>query len=233
MNQIAQRLVFYGLPTAAMGAAWAGDRLTCDSLRKCKSCHSAQHESWLKADHAQAMTALKASEKKRAGLDPERDYTEDPGCIGCHATGYEQGGGYEVNNPERLNEYLRGVGYESCHGPGSEYKWIHRFAAKKFNKSRKFTLRKELAEHGQVLLGEEFEEHCHACHLNYEGPSWPHAEEPYTLFTPEIEPKYEFKFKEVVRNDEAVHKHYKLKGIFVGKPVASFHNRVPRARYAT
>lgn len=227
MNQIIKRLVLYGPLMIAMGTGWAQDEPPYDGLKKCKSCHEAQYESWLETDHAQAMKSLEAGEeaeaKEKAGLDPDKDYTEDPDCVGCHVTGYEKDGGYEIGRSGRVNKYLRGVGCESCHGPGSEYKDVHRDAAEKFDESQETTPREELAEEGQVLVEEEFEERCNACHLNYEGSPWPHAKEPYTPFTPEVDPKYEFKFKEAVRNDEAMHKHYKLEGIFSGGPVASFH----------
>ncbi len=228
MNQITQRLVFYGLPAVAMGTAWAGNKPPYDGLRRCKSCHDAQYESWLEPDHRQIMTVLEAGEKaqvkKKVGLDPAKDYTEDPDCIGCHVTGYGEEGGYEIDNPERLSQYLRGVGCESCHGPGSEYERGRRSAAERVDKLQEPTLREELAENGQVLSDKEFEERCNACHLNYGGSPWPYAKEPYTPFTPKVDPKYAFKFKEAVRNDEAMHKHFKLKGIFLGKLVASFHN---------
>jgi hypothetical protein len=222
-----KRLVFYGLFSIAMGTTWAQDELSYNGLKECKSCHDAQYESWLETGHGQAMKTLEAGEaaeaKEKAGLDPDEDYTEDPDCVGCHVTGYEKEGGYEIDGSERLNKFLRGVGCESCHGAGSEYEGIHRDAAKKFDNSQKSTPRKDLVEMGQVLTDEEFEERCNACHLNYEGSPWPHAKEPYTPFTPKVDPKYEFKFKEAVRNDGAMHEHYKLEGIFSGGPVASFH----------
>jgi hypothetical protein len=225
MSQIIVRLVFYGLLMVVMGAVEAQEA-TYDGLKKCKSCHKSQYDSWLETGHGQAMKSLEAGEKteakEKAGLDPDEDYTEDPDCVGCHVTGYEKEGGYDIDNPEQINKFLRGVGCESCHGPGSEYKKLHRTAGEKFDESKQTTPRKELAEAGQVLADEEFEERCNACHLNYEGSPWPHAEEPYTPFTPEVDPKYEFKFKEAVRDDSAMHKHYKLKDIFTGDPVISF-----------
>jgi hypothetical protein len=225
MSQMITRLVFYGLLITVMGTVWAQEP-RYDGLKKCKSCHKSQYDSWLETGHGQAMKSLEAGEKteakEKAGLDPDEDYTEDPDRVGCHVTGYEKEGGYSMDNPERLNKFLIGVGCESCHGPGSLYKKLHRTAGEKFDESQEATPRKELADLGQALADEEFEERCNACHLNYEGSPWPHAEEPYTPFTPEVDPKYEFKFKEAMRDDKAMHKHYKLEGVFSGSPVVSF-----------
>lgn len=227
MNQTTRGVLFCGLLAIIMGTALAEDEQPYDGLKKCKSCHEPQYESWLETGHGQAMESLEPGEraeaKEKAGLDPDEDYTEDPDCVGCHVTGYEQEGGYEIDGSERLNKYLKGVGCESCHGPGSRYKHDHKEAADKFEETQETTPRQELAEVGQVFTDEGFEERCNACHLNYEGSPWPHAQEPYTPFTPEVDPKYEFKFKEAVHDDEAMHEHYKLEGVFSGEPVASFH----------
>lgn len=128
MNQITQRLVFYGLPAVAMGTAWVEDKPPYGRPGKRRSRHDAQYKPWRKANHRQAMAALDAGEKtqtrKKAGLDSD----------------------------------------------------------------------------------------------------WPHAEESCTPFNPEVDPKYKFKFKETVCDDKSVHKHFRLEGIFFGKPVASFYN---------
>ena len=227
MNQIIRYTFFYTLLAIAMGTVWAQGEPPYDGLKKCKSCHESQYDSWLETDHGQAMKSLEPGEeveaKEKAGLDPDEDYTEDPDCVGCHVTGFRKDGGYEIDLSNRLKKYLQGVGCESCHGPGSRYKHNHKDAAKKFEESQETTSRQELAAIGQVFTDKEFEERCNACHLNYEGSPWPHAKEPYTPFTPEVDPKYEFNFEEAVHNDEAMHKHYKLEGVFSGDPVASFH----------
>ena len=60
--------------------------------KKCGGCHISQRDSWLDTSHAKAMDSLKpkakANEKKKAKLDPNKDYTNDKDCIGCHTTGY-------------------------------------------------------------------------------------------------------------------------------------------------
>jgi len=73
---------------------------------------------------------------------------------------------------------------------------------------------------GQVLMDKGFEERCNVCQMSYQDSPWPHAKKP---FTPKVDSKYKFKFKEAVRNNGAIHKHYKLDAIFSGNPVASFH----------
>ena len=123
-----------------------------------------------KTAHAKAMNSLKpnkkAKAKKRAGLDPAKDYTKDKDCVGCHVDGFGQEGGYEIEDP---NKYTKGVGCESCHGAGSKYRGIHRKAGAKFEKKGKTTSRKKLAATGQDM---DFVERCSACHLNYEGSGW-------------------------------------------------------------
>ncbi|MGB5105752.1 MAG: multiheme c-type cytochrome [Candidatus Zixiibacteriota bacterium] len=66
---------------------------------KCKMCHKAEHTSWMTTVHAKAWEALKPEEQKKEE------------CVGCHSTGKTVEG-----------TLLTGVGCESCHGPGSEYK---------------------------------------------------------------------------------------------------------------
>ena len=59
-----------------------------------------------------------AAAKKKANLDPQKDYTHDEKCLGCHTTGYGKPGGFV--SLEKTPD-LVGVQCESCHGPGSEY----------------------------------------------------------------------------------------------------------------
>ncbi len=210
----------------ALGMTCAGGEPPYDGRRKCVSCHKSQAESWEQTAHARAMESLapgeKAEAKRQAGLDPDEDYTGDPDCVGCHTTGYGRDGGYEIDDPD---EHLADVGCEACHGPGSVYRRLHRKHGDRFERHGETFPRAELVEAGQDF---EFEERCNACHLNYAGSSWPGAREPYTPFTPEVDPKYRFEFERAVRDDEAMHAHFKLGGTYVGEPLPPFHEEFQR-----
>ncbi len=77
---------------------------------KCKSCHSspakgAQYKKWAEGPHANAMKSLKGDELK------------DPKCLKCHSTAGHVDEDYIATLTEK-----EGVGCESCHGAGSDYK---------------------------------------------------------------------------------------------------------------
>ena len=60
--------------------------------------------------------------------------------------------------------------------------------------------------------------------MNYEGSSWKGAKEPYTPFTPKVDPKYKFDFEKMVKEsgkdkDKGMHEHFKLRGVYDGEPV--------------
>jgi hypothetical protein len=191
-----------------------------EGLKKCASCHKSQSQSWRKTAHARALESLKpgvkGEAKRKAKLDPARDYTQDKDCVGCHVTGYGKDGGYD---PADAGVYLVGVGCESCHGPGSRYQLLHREAAERYEKKKQTSPRRALAEAGAV---HQFAERCSACHLNYEGSPWAGARKPYTPFTPQLDPKYRFDFDKAVRDDKAMHAHFRLEGVFVGPPLPAF-----------
>jgi len=112
--------------TLAAAPAWSGDARAAEARfvgsKKCQACHFAEHKSWSATRMARALDLLKpgaaAEAKTKAGLDPARDYTADPGCLACHATGAGRPGGFAsaIETPD-----LGGVGCEACHGAGSEY----------------------------------------------------------------------------------------------------------------
>ncbi|MEK6682889.1 MAG: cytochrome c family protein [Nitrospirota bacterium] len=200
------------------------------SYKKCGGCHISQRDSWLDTTHAKAFDSLKpkvkANEKKKAKLDPNKDYTNDKDCIGCHTTGYGEKGGYKPDMPEKKAKFLQSVGCEMCHGAGSLYRKKHKEAGASFKKTKQPTPRKELADTGQIS---NYEEACAGCHLNYKGSPWKGAKEPYTPFTPSVDPKYKLDFEKAVKETgkgkgkgkgKAIHEHFKLRDVFKGEPVS-------------
>lgn len=89
---------------------------------RCAECHPRQFESWKSTRMSQSFEVLKAgvvAERKRAvGLDPDADYTHQPECVGCHATGYGKVGGFVSIE---ATPDLAGVTCEACHGAGGMY----------------------------------------------------------------------------------------------------------------
>lgn len=89
---------------------------------KCKMCHPNQYNTWGKTGMASALESLRPGqakeEKVRVGLDPNKDYSTDPSCLGCHTTGYGEKGGFtdEKNTPA-----MAGIQCEACHGAGEGY----------------------------------------------------------------------------------------------------------------
>ncbi|WP_428267485.1 UshA-like (seleno)protein [Haliangium sp.] len=71
---------------------------------ECSYCHAEAIEFWHKTKHFQAWETLEARDK-------QFDYE----CIGCHVTGWDRPGGANL----AVNEHLRDVQCEVCHGPGS------------------------------------------------------------------------------------------------------------------
>lgn len=108
--------------TLAGAAASPAAPASYTGAKRCKPCHLRQYVSWEKTRMAKSFELLKpgvkADEKRRAGLDPAKDYSADKECLACHVTGYLKPGGFQSlqATPE-----LAGVQCESCHGAGSLY----------------------------------------------------------------------------------------------------------------
>jgi hypothetical protein len=123
----------FGAPGAA-GAEYQG-------ATSCKKCHLKEYKSWQKTKMAKSFEVLKAGqvadEKKKAGLDPAKDYTKDHACLPCHTTGYGRPGGYPKAGDEagaaRAAKF-EGVQCEVCHGPASLYLAYKKDHEKDFNK---------------------------------------------------------------------------------------------------
>ena len=90
----------------------------------CKMCHKKaekgdQYGSWQKSGHAGAYDTLASDEAKAIacakGIDNPQESAE---CLKCHVTGH----GLDASRYEKKYSMEEGVGCESCHGPGSDYK---------------------------------------------------------------------------------------------------------------
>lgn len=117
-------LLLAAVPAPSPGAPAAGAPAETRFVgpAKCRNCHFPEHRSWSAGRMAKAFELLKPGEraeaKRKAGLDPAKDYTADPACLPCHTTGYGRPGGFVdfAGTPE-----MAGAGCEACHGAGSEY----------------------------------------------------------------------------------------------------------------
>ncbi len=98
-------------------------------VKKCKSCHFKQWNSWRKTKMAMAFEVLKpgvrSEEKIKLKFDPNNDYTRDDTCLGCHTSGFGIPGGYIVpaegdDQAQKQAKDNAGVTCEGCHGPGSK-----------------------------------------------------------------------------------------------------------------
>ncbi len=78
------------------------------SNKDCAACHNKIFKHWEETGHASAYETLVKS-----------GHEYDPECLKCHTVGMDYFTGFETieTTPE-----LRGVGCESCHGPGSKHK---------------------------------------------------------------------------------------------------------------
>jgi hypothetical protein len=138
--------------------------------KSCQKCHYKEYASWQKTSMAKAFESLKPNTvleaKKRASLDPTKDYTKESACVACHVTGYGKPGGYpEVGKDWSAEEIARaasmeGVGCEACHGPGELYSPL-----KKENKDYKWS---EIIPVGAVHPDAQT---CTSCH-NKQSPSF-------------------------------------------------------------
>ncbi len=73
----------------------------------CRSCHAAEHKTWLASSHSKAIDTL-----QKVGND------FDPECVGCHVVGLDSTSGYRS---VKETPTLAHVGCESCHGPAKAH----------------------------------------------------------------------------------------------------------------
>lgn len=173
------------LVAAFSSALSAADYL---GVKKCKACHIKQYKSWEKTNMANSFENLKAGAKadakKKAGLDPAKDYTSDVKCLKCHTTGYGKPGGFES---VKKTPHLINVQCEGCHGPGADFREI-------MKKNKQFKL-SEVQTAGLILPGESAN-NCADCH-NDESP-----------FNEKVDAEYQFDIKDRLKK---THEHYPLK----------------------
>jgi len=156
--------------------------------QKCKACHIKQYKSWEQTTMAKSFENLKpgikADEKKKAGLDPNKDYTSDANCLKCHTTGYGKPSGFKnlADTPDLIN-----VQCEGCHGPGADFKEV-------MKKDKQFKLAEAKAA-GLIVPNEKLN-NCMDCH----GSDSP--------FNEKVDPKYKFDIKERLKK---THEHFPLK----------------------
>ncbi len=145
---------------SAQGATYLGYK------KGCKSCHYKEWKSWKKTKMAKAFEALKPGEsvetKIKFDLDPEKDYTEDPNCLGCHTTGYGLPSGYVIPRGAKYkvreaSKQTTGGTCEVCHGPGSKYGPIHKDVDER---ARPYT-QEEFYAVGEYRVDEQVCTRCH------------------------------------------------------------------------
>jgi len=145
-------LVLFGLPFIAYTSE---DYI---GANKCKVCHILIYKSWKDTTHAQAFDVLspgvKAEEKKKAKLDPQKDYTTDPACIQCHTTGN--------------NTMFPGIQCEACHASGRNYSNSQIMNKSKW-KADPDGQRKLAVEAGLIIKPDQ--KACEACH-NEKSPTY-------------------------------------------------------------
>jgi len=129
---------------------------------KCKTCHKAktgdQWKIWTESAHARAFETLASEESRKiASGQGLGDPQQEEACLKCHATKASLGTGAMVNEKGKYAD-SEGVGCESCHGPGSDYK------------SKKVMVDPEAARAaGLVMIGNA--DGCTQCH-NEESPTF-------------------------------------------------------------
>ena len=93
---------------------------------KCKSCHKAktgdQWKIWTESTHATAFQTLASEEASKIAADKGLgNPQQEEACLRCHATKASLDAGVVISGKANYAD-SEGVGCESCHGPGSDYK---------------------------------------------------------------------------------------------------------------
>lgn len=131
-------------------------------VEKCRTCHKKkllgnQHAAWLKGPHARAYETLSNDRSlaiaREIGLPQPPN--ESPECLRCHISAYGVPALRIANSLPRED----GVGCESCHGPGRDYR-----------KKRIMSDREKAAAKG-LWDASHRAEVCEACH-NPDSPTY-------------------------------------------------------------
>ena len=126
----------------------------------CKTCHKAkkkgdQYSQWAGSKHANAYKVLATDKAKKTALKVgvKGDPQKAPECLKCHVTGY----GSPKARLGKKYSMEDGVGCESCHGAGGDFK------KKKIMKDRAAAVANGLIEPDEKL--------CKQCH-NKQSPTF-------------------------------------------------------------
>lgn len=132
---------------------------------KCVLCHEEMDDSvkqWQKSKQANAMDALKSKDAKQYSKDAEND----PKCLKCHTTGYENGG-FSLSEHPKKRKKNEGVTCEACHGPGEKYVEV----MVKADEEKKYGEEVVKAAVAKGLIEKPDEKVCKTCH-NEESPTY-------------------------------------------------------------
>jgi hypothetical protein len=109
---------------ATLTSAQEADASKYIGAKKCKICHKKedkgnQWQKWLDGPHSKAYEQLGSEEAKKIAAELGIDDPQASGkCLKCHATAYNWTETLQAENVPLED----GVGCESCHGPGADYK---------------------------------------------------------------------------------------------------------------
>lgn len=181
----------------ALGLAMTGNVSAEPSYvgnKGCVNCHKSEAQDWQFSNHGKVFELLepgkRSSAKIKAALDPDKDYRNDEKCLKCHTTGAGKEGGFvDIESTPDMGA----AGCEMCHGPGSEYREIHKANPLAFKRS-------ETRAAGQIYASRGDKMVCEKCH----GDKSP--------FKPSVDPKYKFDLQQKLKKNEAFHQYYELDG---------------------
>lgn len=166
LSPLTLALTLLAAPVLHAGPAFVGPE-------NCKSCHKDEYADWERSKHARAFELLQAGKrkgaKKKAGLDPDKDYTHDQKCLKCHTTGYGEPGGFESIE---TTAHRAGIGCEMCHGPGERYREIH--------KTQRLDFKRADTKAAGQTYGSEDPQVCKKCHGHADSPFTSKVDDKYT-----------------------------------------------------